>query len=343
MTKYWCVNFELVECLEHGIENDVWVMGYQYNKRANYGNRKTRITVNWRALKSISPGDKFVAYLPTDTFFATGTVREPRRQRTNADSIDDIEEYLKRRKSHKGGYIYFKNSVVYEDFTDDCHHYPVRIDVQEWENYVPGGVVVKVVNNIPIHKRQNAVFQISKRVFDRIARTLATAEGAVPTPQEPVSRKRKTAEPEVAEDEAVVEAVEKSQAKRQGFLIDSKTRKALDDHAMAAAERYFRSEGYNVENHSKGNPYDLLCTKKKKKLHVEVKGTQTAGDGIVLTPREVQFARSHREKMALFILHSVKVAEGKILNDGERRLILPWDVDQGHLKPVSFVYDVPGR
>ncbi len=229
------MNFELADCLKHGIDNDVWVMGYQYDERAEQGNRKTRITLNWRMLKEISPGDKFISYLPRDTFFATGTVRSPRRRRTSADPLDNIEEYLQRRESHDRGFVYFKNSVAYENFTDDCDDYPVRIDVKKWENYVPGGVVVKVVNDVPIHQRRKAVFQIAKRVFDRIARKLAAEHGTVSSGHQPASRKYSTDDPKIAEDEAVVEAIEKSHAKRQGFLIDSKTRKALDDHAMAAA------------------------------------------------------------------------------------------------------------
>src|SRR5262249_11901884 len=45
-------------------------------------------------------------------------------------------------------------------------------------------------------------------------------------------------------DEAVVEALEQSQARGQGFLLDSKLRKALEDYAMEAAKRYFEAEGY---------------------------------------------------------------------------------------------------
>src|SRR5262249_1602762 len=75
------------------------------------------------------------------------------------------------------------------------------------------------------------------------------------------------------------------------------------------------------------------------------KGTQTKGGTIILTPGEVEFARSHPGEMALFILHSIQVSEGEggfVLSDGECRLILPWDVDRGSLKVVSYQYDVPG-
>jgi hypothetical protein len=145
-------------------------------------------------------------------------------------------------------------------------------------------------------------------------------------------------------DEAVVEALERSQARGQGFLLDSGLRKALEDQAMNAAKQHFGALGYRWEDHSKTRPYDLRCSRGQELLYVEVKGTQTDGSEIILTPGEVTFARSHRGQMALFVQHSIRVAKGDdgfALGEGERHLILPWDVDLGTLKPVSFKYGLP--
>ncbi len=145
-------------------------------------------------------------------------------------------------------------------------------------------------------------------------------------------------------DEAVVEALEQSQARGQGFLLDSKLRKALELYAMNAATRYFETDGYKCDDHSKTCSYDLRCRHGQEVLYVEVKGTQTDGGEIILTPGEVKFARSHKGQMALFILHSIQVAEGNdgfVLSGGERHVVLPWDVDLGTLVPASFKYGVP--
>jgi hypothetical protein len=146
---------------------------------------------------------------------------------------------------------------------------------------------------------------------------------------------------EAETDDSVVEALEKSHVKSQGFLLDSKTRKALETHAMDAAKRHFASLGYVVKDHSAGHPYDLLCSRGKERLYVEVKGTQTKGDGIILTAGEVRFARRKKGQMALFLVHSIKVSADGALSNGQDKVILPWDVDEGRLKPISFVYDVP--
>lgn len=146
-------------------------------------------------------------------------------------------------------------------------------------------------------------------------------------------------------DDSVAEALEKSLGKSQGFLLDSKLRKALEDHAMDAAKRYFESEGYVVEDRSKTCPYDLRCRRGEAVLYVEVKGTQTNGCEIILTAGEVDFARGQKGQMGLFVLHSIPVSEGNdgyVLGDGKRHLIQPWDVDLGTLKPMAFKYELPG-
>ncbi|MGA2541968.1 MAG: DUF3883 domain-containing protein [Verrucomicrobiota bacterium] len=146
-------------------------------------------------------------------------------------------------------------------------------------------------------------------------------------------------------EEIVLETLENEQAKGQGFLLDKKLRRALEHYAMDAAKTHFESLEFVREDRSKNHPYDLHCRRGKEFLYVEVKGTQTDGEQIILTNGELEFARSHKGQMALFILHSITVSEvggDYHLAGGERRPILPWDVDHGWLKPLSFMYRIRG-
>jgi hypothetical protein len=329
------VNFEDDTAFVHGIQNKLWSMGYQYGDDDS-ANRIGRIRLNWQRLEKVKPSDKFVAYRKTNRFFATGTVRTPRRTKTKADRTDTISAYLDRRESYDDGYVYFTGTVVYENFTDDLDGHPARIDVESWDSYTPDGIVLPIVNKIALNERQLAVFEIEKAAFDLIADTLKAEGGSA-------SDRHGASDVTMAEDATVVEALEKSHAKSQGFQLDSKTRKAIEDYAMEAATKHFMSLGYSVEDHHKDHPYDLLCLKKKVRLHVEVKGTVTSGDGIILTSGEVTFARAHKDKMGLFILHSIKVSSDGKLSNGQQNVIVPWDVDEGKLKPVSFMYEVPGK
>jgi hypothetical protein len=139
-------------------------------------------------------------------------------------------------------------------------------------------------------------------------------------------------------------AVERSsaRAKGQGFSSSPEVRQAVENLAMDRAEAHFAAQGYTVKR--RGKPYDLLCTREGSTLYVEVKGTQTDGVEVLLTPNEVAFAREHRETMALFVLHSVSIAsenETVQSSGGVVRILQPWDPDAGELLPVGFTCKLP--
>jgi hypothetical protein len=144
-------------------------------------------------------------------------------------------------------------------------------------------------------------------------------------------------------EQIALESLEKEQAKGQGFLLDKALRLALEQYAMDAAKAYFKSSRFVVEDHSKNHPYDLYCRRGKQVLYVEVKGTKTHAEQIILTNGEVKFARRHKRQMALFILHSIKVREDSQLKGGRQRLIRRWDVDQGRLSALAFMYQPQDR
>lgn len=356
MTNYWCVNLDSEDCLKHGIERNLWMMQYQYeDDHGNVfqgGKQKSATTTNWKRLKKINAGDWFVAYLPRNrtvagnTFFAIGQARTPRRPPTSNDHKSTIDDYVKDQRSHdhKKGYLYYEDApVFYEDFTDKWRpddktmKCAQRIDVEKWQYYISGGVPWLSDLKIPAPEIQRAFFTIPKVFFDRIAKNLAGNHKSRPNEQ---------ADGEVDEvtDDAVVEALEKHHAKSQGFQLDSKLRKALENYAMDAATQHFRSLGYIVDDHSKNHPYDLRCSGRKGILYVEVKGTQTNGKGIFLTSGEVGFSHQHKGQMALFLLHSINVSKDKkVLSNGEKHIVEPWSVDERYLKPMSYQYELPSR
>src|SRR5262249_55328694 len=92
----------------------------------------------------------------------------------------------------------------------------------------------------------------------------------------------------------------------QGFLRSAELRRAVEKHAMKMARNHFESLGYTVA--VLGKPYDLRCSMDGQILYVEVKGTTTDGDGVLLTPNEVMFARGHKDQMALYIVHGIQTS-----------------------------------
>lgn len=130
----------------------------------------------------------------------------------------------------------------------------------------------------------------------------------------------------------------------QGFKITPELRKQIEEYSVSKAIQHFRKHGHSVKNVGGTKSYDLDCTRHGNTLRVEVKGTQTTGDSIVLTPNEVRNARAH--ETALYILHSIKVEmvhKKYRLSGGKEKIINPWRIDkQGKLKPLSYMYSMNG-
>jgi hypothetical protein len=350
MPKYWCVNFDSEYCLEHGIKHQLWMMQYQFeDHRQEFQSYKPgAISRNWKSLGKISEGDWFIAYLKKNRYFAIGKVREPRRLQTPDDPTKTIAAYLADERSHnyKTGYIYY-TPVFYENFSDEWRHprhkptrYPQRIDVEEWQYFIPEGIIEGGLQPFVRKNPHLAVVRVDRPFFLRIKKRLMEAQAADSGDAQPGDdRVESDAEGDV--DDSVVEVGEESRVKRQGFRLDKKLRDALEQHAMDAAKRFFTTKGYDVDDHHKDHPYDLLCTKKGEGLFVEVKGTEMGGKSVILTAGEVEFARRNKDQMALFVLHSIKVSPDGKARGGKIDARRPWNVGDGMLRPISYWYDLP--
>jgi len=129
-----------------------------------------------------------------------------------------------------------------------------------------------------------------------------------------------------------------------GFQSNPRIRRAIENYAMLWAEKRLNELGYRPVDTHKNKPYDFLCNVAGEDLYVEVKGTQEDGWSVSLTPNEVEHARKYKNR-ALFIVHSVKV-KGKIqpvVSGGEERLVHPWDIAKGALKPRGYVFTLTER
>ncbi|QDU18472.1 hypothetical protein [Urbifossiella limnaea] len=174
--KYWCANFGQEDCLRHGIAGMFWLMHYQYAE-GDTGNRRNRIAVNYSRLREVREGHMLVAYLPTNTFFAYGEVIAPRLRATTPGVLDKIKDYVTQYQAYESGVVYFDDAIAYENHTSPWRapegtSYPVRIDVDAWQNYEPDGVVVNVVNEVPINERIFALFELTQEQFERIVARL---------------------------------------------------------------------------------------------------------------------------------------------------------------------------
>lgn len=129
----------------------------------------------------------------------------------------------------------------------------------------------------------------------------------------------------------------------QGALSDTELRVALELYGMTKAQDHYKAEGWIVEDTSKTNPYDLLCTRAGASRRVEVKATTTAGEQVLVTSGEVNSARDASVETDLFIVRNIQVtrdAGKRVLSGGEVQVISPWRPLDEHLSPTQFRYRV---
>lgn len=76
-------------------------------------------------------------------------------------------------------------------------------------------------------------------------------------------------------------------------------------------------------------------------LRVEVKGTTSAGDEVILTPKEVVHARGEFPNVALIVVANITLANGNKPGGGDLRFIAPWKIEDASLEPLGFSHQVP--
>ena len=123
----------------------------------------------------------------------------------------------------------------------------------------------------------------------------------------------------------------------QGFGLSTSERRIVEGHAMGLAIRYFGRDWGSVQDVSATRSYDLLCSRYKEQLRVEVKGTTTYGSEIVLTRNEV--IESGTSGYALFVVSEIvldRSGEHTAAHGGVARLFHPWSAEPDALRPISY-------
>ena len=120
---------------------------------------------------------------------------------------------------------------------------------------------------------------------------------------------------------------------------------AVETRAMDLAIDYWSQMG-TVDDVHGNESYDLRCDVDGVEVHIEVKGTTTEGERVLLTPNEVRHARDHAHT-CLFIVSGIAVERSgdSIVeaSGGAIRILNPWSPDQAHLDPIGYFYDVPTK
>jgi hypothetical protein len=146
----------------------------------------------------------------------------------------------------------------------------------------------------------------------------------------------------VAAEEAAEQAAGKSRPRGAGFRQNKQERDLIEKHAEDMAAARYAAEGWKVKR--KGAPFDLELTRGEEKLTVEVKGTTSRGEKVVLTLNEVEHHAKAYPNNALVVVRDIlldrstsppSASGGKLF---ERR---PWSIEDDALQVISYKYTVP--
>lgn len=132
--------------------------------------------------------------------------------------------------------------------------------------------------------------------------------------------------------------------KGQGFLQNKHRRKATEMRAMDPATDHYEGLGWTVTDVSTTPSHDLVATKDGAEKHIEVKGTKSLGQEVLLTPNEVAHARTY-DDVALYVAHSIELEgndENTSASGGVPLIYDPWIIDDGGLEPIGYAYTTPG-
>ncbi|MEX5260522.1 DUF3578 domain-containing protein [Kocuria sp. CPCC 205263] len=142
--------------------------------------------------------------------------------------------------------------------------------------------------------------------------------------------------------DAVAEAAGKRKRRgRQGFGLTKPEQQAVERRAVEVATSHYVAQGWKVKDVGDRESYDLRCVREGQRLFVEVKGTTSLGESVLLTKNEVALHRVEYPNNALVVVHSIVLAprgESAVAHGGELEVTSPWHLEDADLTPIAYTY-----
>ncbi len=128
--------------------------------------------------------------------------------------------------------------------------------------------------------------------------------------------------------------------RRQGRGLGAPERRAVELRAMGLAIQYLIAQGYDCQDTSAAESFDLLARRAGQELKIEVKGTTSdICDSILMTRNEVNLHKIEKGATGLIIVSHIRISRGADLvtaDGGVVEALLHWDIDNWLADPVAF-------
>lgn len=147
--------------------------------------------------------------------------------------------------------------------------------------------------------------------------------------------------PEVTD--AIV-AAEKSAGRRrggQGMRLGQADRDEIERHSVALALDHLKANGYAVTDVGATESYDIDAVRPGEHLYVEVKGTTSDGEEVILTKKEVELMTREYPHTMLILVSNIRLdrsGASPVASGGVLQAKCPWRIEMQHLTPISYRY-----
>ena len=120
-------------------------------------------------------------------------------------------------------------------------------------------------------------------------------------------------------------------------------KKAIEEHAVRVAIEELEKRGFTkIKDVGLEHSYDISATLEGEHFYVEVKGTMSSGEKVIVTRNEVILHREEHPRNALIVVSQIELLQPDppVVTGGEVLYLSPWKVADEDLEPLAFDYTV---
>lgn len=123
-------------------------------------------------------------------------------------------------------------------------------------------------------------------------------------------------------------------------------KKLIEEHAIEVAIKQLKKNGFtNIKDVGKNHSYDIAAKLNGTDFYIEVKGTISLGEKVVLTKNEVLLHQQEHPNNALIVVSQINLerSEPPSVKGGEVLFISPWKIDESDLEALGYEYQIVNR
>ena len=132
--------------------------------------------------------------------------------------------------------------------------------------------------------------------------------------------------------------------RRQGrSRLPQAHKKAVEERAVEVALQYLQKKGFtNLKDVGKNRSYDIAAKLDGVDFYIEVKGTISLGEKVVLTRNEVLLHRQEHPNNALIVVSQIDLdrSEPPTAKGGKVLFISPWEIVDRDLEALGYEYSI---